>query len=229
MKKIYFTTSWDDGDKLDLKLLNLMNKYGIKGTFYIPGNSKLEKSDIQNIAKNQEIGAHTMTHRELTSISIKEAKKEIENSKLFLEKILNKKIESFCYPRGKYNLEISRLVKKAGFSYARTTKRLLFKNTKNPFINGTTTQTIVFKVDIFKLFIMSRFNPFFIRYIWDWNYYMKLLYKYVSKNGGIVHLWGHSWEIDKFNQWDQLEDFFKFISSQKNVLFITNYEVLKNA
>ena len=30
------TTSWDDGHPLDFKLAELLNKYNLKGTFYIP-------------------------------------------------------------------------------------------------------------------------------------------------------------------------------------------------
>jgi len=26
-----------------------------------------------------------------------------------------------------------------------------------------------------------------------------------------LHIWGHSWEIDKDNSWAKLEDLFKFI------------------
>jgi len=28
--------------------------------------------------------------------------------------------------------------------------------------------------------------------------------------GGVFHIWGHSWEIEKYKMWDELELFFKF-------------------
>ena len=36
MSKLIVTTSWDDGSRLDLKLAELLEKYGISGTFYVP-------------------------------------------------------------------------------------------------------------------------------------------------------------------------------------------------
>ena len=32
---------------------------------------------------------------------------------------------------------------------------------------------------------------------------------------GIYHLWGHSWEIDKFDWWEPLEQLFKIIKDYK--------------
>ncbi len=67
MKKIYFTTSWDDGHKLDLKLSELLAKYNIAGTFYIAKDfqGRMTDEDIIKISKNNEIGAHTITHPNL--------------------------------------------------------------------------------------------------------------------------------------------------------------------
>ena len=223
-----FTTSWDDGHKLDLKLLKLMNKYSIKGTFYISGNCELNKKEIKLISESQEVGAHTMNHKELNSISLKDARKEIVDSKAFVEGIIDKKVISFCYPRGKYNLKVSNLVRNAGFKYARTTRRFDFSLSKNPFLNGTSCQTIIFKADLFKFLKVTNLNPFSIRYIVDWNYFMEKMFRFVQKKGGILHLWGHSWEIDKFDQWMQLEKFFKFISTQKDIEFKTNAELIQN-
>ena len=57
---------------------------------------------------------------------------------------------------------------------------------------------------------------------------MKILLNDVQKKGGIIHLWGHSWEIEKFDQWKMLERFFKFISNVNGIEFKTNYELIKH-
>ena len=36
MKQTYITTSWDDGHQLDLRVAELLTKYRLHGTFYIP-------------------------------------------------------------------------------------------------------------------------------------------------------------------------------------------------
>ena len=47
-----------------------------------------------------EIGSHGVSHKLLSRLNKLEQKKELLNSKLFLEDLLKKKVESFCYPYG---------------------------------------------------------------------------------------------------------------------------------
>ena len=95
-KKLIITTSWDDGSVLDLKLAELLEKYSIKGTFNIPKaylDNPLQQKDIEDIDRKFEIGAHTLTHADLTAISLTEARKEIEGSKAYLEDLLGHSIK----------------------------------------------------------------------------------------------------------------------------------------
>ena len=48
--KIYVTTSWDDGHSLDMKLYNLLEEYGLKGTFYIT-TDRPEQPILENRTK----------------------------------------------------------------------------------------------------------------------------------------------------------------------------------
>jgi len=82
-KKIVFTTSWDDGSKFDLRLCDMFSKYNIRGTFYIPKNFELKTlsdKDIKEILKCHEIGAHTLSHIDLTKTSFGNAEREIKES-----------------------------------------------------------------------------------------------------------------------------------------------------
>ena len=116
MQPAIVTTSWDDGYKPDLRIVQLLQTYKLKGTFYItPFLGDLTDLEIKKIDKSQEIGAHSLTHPRLTKISLVEAKKEIKGSKEYLENILGHSIKMFCYPRGEYNEQIKKLVKESGF------------------------------------------------------------------------------------------------------------------
>jgi peptidoglycan-N-acetylglucosamine deacetylase len=226
---VYVTTSWDDGNELDIRLLKLMNKYGIKGTFYIPIKSdrtNLTKKEIKEISKTQEIGAHTLNHIELANNPYNIQLKEISESKKQMEKITGKPIKSFCYPRGSFDGNSIRAVKESNLKYARTTERFCFKPSKNPLRNGTTCQTIIFKADVFKFLKINNFNPLSLQYVFNWNYFAEKMFLHAKKTNGIFHLWGHSWEIDEFNQWNKLERFFKFLSKQTDVEFITNIKTI---
>jgi peptidoglycan/xylan/chitin deacetylase (PgdA/CDA1 family) len=75
MRKTLVTTSWDDGHNLDLKVAALLDKSGLKGTFYIsPQNrelssaSRLSDENIKLLASQHEVGAHTNTHPHLTRL-----------------------------------------------------------------------------------------------------------------------------------------------------------------
>ena len=123
MSKTIITTSWDDGHPLDLKLSNLLEKYDIPGTFYIPlhnsENSVLSSTKIEELSKKFEIGGHTLNHSVLTELSANEINSEVSSGKKQLEDLCGP-IFSFAYPRGQYNSEVKKIVKNNGFSGART-------------------------------------------------------------------------------------------------------------
>ena len=84
------------------------------------------KSWAQN---NFEIGSHSFDHKNLNTLNDKEIIKQLNESKLFIKKIFSRNVESFSYPYGKYNKEISLLVKKY-YKFAVTTKRSRFDKSK---------------------------------------------------------------------------------------------------
>tara|TARA_B100000941_G_C28465584_1_gene533337 strand:+ start:163 stop:1038 length:876 start_codon:yes stop_codon:yes gene_type:complete len=67
------------------------------------------------------IGSHTESHTLLTRLSYREQLKELKNSKIFLEKIINKNIDTFCYPYGgktSYNNNTLKILKKLKYKLA---------------------------------------------------------------------------------------------------------------
>ena len=55
----------------------------------------------------------------------------------------------------------------------------------------------------------------------------KKQFNYVLENGGVFHLWGHSWEINKNNGWRKLENVVSFIGNRKEVEYIANSGLIK--
>jgi peptidoglycan/xylan/chitin deacetylase (PgdA/CDA1 family) len=62
-----------------------------------------------------QFGAHTVTHPNLTSLPLEQARSEILQSKTSIEKELGKAVRFFAYPGGSFNLEIARIVQQSGF------------------------------------------------------------------------------------------------------------------
>jgi peptidoglycan/xylan/chitin deacetylase (PgdA/CDA1 family) len=233
MKQVYVTTSWDDGHRLDGRLSALLKNYGIKATFYISPRDhefsaaeRLTDAEIQKLSESFEIGAHTMTHPRLDKISDSVAREEIVASKRYLEKLLNKTIVSFCYPGGRYTKSHPPMVREAGFSYARSVRRFDHGFTGTPYEANTTVNTYNHYQDLWKIAKLARFNPWKIRYYFQWDNLAKAMFDRVSELRGVFHLWGHSWEIDQHDDWQKLENVLSYIAGKKQVRYITNGELL---
>ena len=71
----------------------------------------------------QEVGAHTQEHVDLLTISELAAWKQIANSKPVLQNLLDKPVNHFCYPYGKFDERHSTMTKQAQYETATTTVR----------------------------------------------------------------------------------------------------------
>jgi peptidoglycan/xylan/chitin deacetylase (PgdA/CDA1 family) len=81
----------------------------------------LSKNQLVELAGLQvEIGAHTMDHVKLTTVSEDDAIAQVLESKNILEQLTGREIRSFAYPHGAYTEETIDIVKEAGFSNALT-------------------------------------------------------------------------------------------------------------
>ncbi len=121
----------------------MLKEHGLEATFYVaPENQEFARQDlltpqeIRGLSRDFEIGAHSITHRRLPTISEHEAEKEIVESKVVLEQITGKEVKTFCYPGGAYTQLHVQLVKDAGYRYARTVARYAFA-VDDPYEAGT--------------------------------------------------------------------------------------------
>lgn len=233
MKKAVLTTSWDDGHRCDLRLAGMLKEYGLKATFYVaPENQEFAKHDllslpeIRDLSQDFEIGAHSMTHRRLPAISEREAAREIIESKAVLEQIIGKEIKVFCYPGGAYTKLHAQLVKGAGYRYARTVARYTF-TVDDPYEAGTSLHVYNHGLgfELWKIARFVKFQPIKVLRCLEWDVLAKAMFDQVIKEGGIYHIWGHSWEIDEHHDWKRLEDVFRYISASPKVSYVTNGEL----
>jgi peptidoglycan/xylan/chitin deacetylase (PgdA/CDA1 family) len=65
-----------------------------------------------------EIGSHSLSHPLLTTLSVKDQRREIEESKSLLSELCGVEIQSFAYPNGDYDSETRDLVEAAGYANA---------------------------------------------------------------------------------------------------------------
>jgi peptidoglycan/xylan/chitin deacetylase (PgdA/CDA1 family) len=85
-----------------------------------PSMRPMTADEIGALARGgvMEIGAHTLTHPSLPSLSPLHQDAEIREGAVALESILGHPIRGFSYPHGRFTEETIRIVRDAGFAYA---------------------------------------------------------------------------------------------------------------
>lgn len=235
MPKI-ITTSWDDGHPKDFLISELLDKYNLKGTFYIPRtnpeNEVMSEDQLLLLSKNNEIGGHTLHHVGLTNLNIKIVQAEVSGCYDWLKVLLNKDPVSFCFPLGLYNAKVIDCVKQAGFKIARTTELLSVSPNTSSNPVPTTIQVYEHNSATYCKHLMKRFK-FSNMVLWlksaSGSDILKLTDYYINhiiKHDGCFHLWGHSWEIEKFKLWSKMELIFKHISNLPDFKYVWNKDNL---
>lgn len=211
------TLSYDDGSIYDLRLVDIMVKYGLKGTFNI--NSGLfaseEESNQWRLTKkqcvelyksnNMEVAVHGLTHPFLDQLPASAQKYEIMQDRLNLEGEFGSVIRGLAYPYGTFNEQTIAVLKECGIAYARTvvsTGRFDIPD-KWLCMPATCHHNDPRLFDLVDEFLDD-----------DMYGRPKLFY-----------LWGHSYEFADDNNWDLMESFAKRIGNRDGIWYATNMEV----
>lgn len=134
--------TFDDGYQNNLlNAAKILKKYSFTSTCYLVsqriGSSNvwdldkgitqrplMTKSEIREwLNMGQDIGAHSQTHACLDNISNQQCYEEIIGCKKNLENSFKIPIKDFCYPFGRFNEVIEKIVMEAGFNTATTMVR----------------------------------------------------------------------------------------------------------
>ncbi|MFZ0297344.1 MAG: polysaccharide deacetylase family protein [Candidatus Sulfotelmatobacter sp.] len=234
------TTSWDDGDRADLRLAEMLQSRNIGGTFYVPNTPYGERpaltpADLRTLSSEGfEIGAHTVSHKLLWGLTAEELAKEVSPCKPMLEDILGKEVRMFCYSEGRYDSNVIRTLKEAGYWGARTVRMLATRLEFDPFEMPTSVQIVpnrkygyiknvarARKLEGLQVFLrnVSRLD--------NWLELGKSLFDSVLQNGGMMHLYGHSHEIEKLGLWRDLQEMLDYVANRKGVAYVPNCELIR--
>jgi peptidoglycan-N-acetylglucosamine deacetylase len=223
-RETYLTTSWDDGHPLDLRVAELLAKYGLPGTFYVPMTSEhgtMTVAQIRELGAAFEIGAHTLHHVDLTGAPDQQARREIVDSKSWIEDSTGVPCPMFCPPKGRYSGRHLDLIRQAGYRGVRTVELLSLafpRSTAGLLLLPTTVQAQPHGLPAYARNAIKRAA---FRNLWlyiahgrstDWPTLVRSLLNHALKRGGVFHLWGHSWELQENEQWRRLDEVLRFMS-----------------
>lgn len=122
------TFSFDDGTVNDRKMVEILNRYGIKCTFnMIAGridddtNTCVQSEELSSLYQGHEIASHTYSHRHLENLDLGGIAYEIIKDREALETASGKIVQGFAYPYGLREKEgLVQCIGNCGIKYART-------------------------------------------------------------------------------------------------------------
>jgi peptidoglycan/xylan/chitin deacetylase (PgdA/CDA1 family) len=134
----YAAISFDDGMRNNRTVaLPILREYGISATVYVTigyigktspwigagsDGRMLSADEVRELAEaGWELGAHTMTHPDLSTLDYQACREEIEGSKVALEAIGGVRVQTFAYPFGRYGPAAIAAARDSGLAAAVTT------------------------------------------------------------------------------------------------------------
>lgn len=209
-KKHILTMSYDDGSAADRRLVEIFNKYGIRGTFHInsgtlDGTDKIGKNELAALYRNHEVAVHTVNHPYLDRIPAQTAVQEIIQDRQNLEKLCGYPVRGMSYPFGTFNDEVLNALQISGIAYSRTTHST--GNFGLPSNYLTWNPTCHHNKDLIATgdrFLSDLNNP---------------------SRCNLFYVWGHSYEFNNDSNWDLIEAFCDRIAGKEQIWYATNIEI----
>lgn len=222
-KRKAFTLSYDDNITQDERLIELMKKYKIKGTFnLIPGWFASEDAVFPegetyiNVTEKKalelydnefvEVANHGFRHGRMTAQPAIQKMEEIIECRKKLEKMFGRLVTGFAYPYGTYDGEVMTVLEKCGISYARTVCSTYDFNLPE---NWLELHPTCHHADEKLEGLTERF-----------------LTEKVSENPYLFYVWGHTFEFDQQDNWEIIEQLLAKISGREDeIWYATNGEI----
>ena len=226
-KKKAVTFSFDDGVTQDIRLIEILNKYGLKGTFNLdsallglPGalnrdwgkvnHTKVKASEVKALYEGHEIAVHSLTHPSLVGLDEETVIRQVEEDRKALEAICGYPIVGMAYPYGTYNeTVINAIANNTPIRYSRTTENThSFAVQKEGLLAYK--PTAHYREDcleeMIEQFLASE-----------------------AEEDQLFYIWGHSYELDDLNvaiDWETFERLCKKLAGHEDIFYGTNKEIL---
>ena len=221
------TFSYDDGCEDDLKLAEIFNKYGMKGTFNINSSRLLQPDNGLSVADakklisdGHEIAVHGKHHRANGIVRPAEGIKDVLLCREELEKALGCIIRGMAYPdtgitnfsNGTDYNKVKNYLADLGIVYSRT-------------LGGDNNE---FRLpDDWHAWMPTchHENPDIFKFI-DEFLSLDLENNYSAlRHPRLFYIWGHAYEFFCNNNWDRIESICEKLAGRDDIWYATNMEI----
>lgn len=216
------TLSYDDGVQQDIRLMSILNKYGLKCTFnintglfaeegheYPKGQIHRRMSEKEAVSlykdSGHEVAVHALTHPFLEQLPSNLVIKEIMEDRKNIERLFGKIARGMAYPFGTFNDEVVSILKSCGIAYSRT-------------VNSTGSFSI--PSDWLRLPATCHHNDPRLPELTD-----KFINEKPFGTPWLFYLWGHSYEFEANNNWELIENFAEKVGGRDDIWYATNIEI----
>ena len=215
------TLSYDDGVEQDIRLMEIMNRHGLKGTFnlnsgqFVPEGTTFPKGHIHRRlsekavkelygSSGHEVAIHALYHGDLPNTPAAHAIWQVMRDREKLENLFGCIVRGMAYPYGTVTPELAKTLKDCGVAYSRTVE---------------STRRFDMPHDWLRLPATCHHND---------PELMNLARKFVEMNPykpQLFYLWGHSYEFEANDNWEVIEEFAEYIGGRDDIWYATNIEI----
>jgi len=220
------TLSYDDGVEQDIRLIDIMQKHGLKGTFNLSSglyaaegtvykegtiHRRMTKAQCLDLymGSGMEVAVHGYTHPFLEQLPTEIRTLEVLKDREMLEGDFDCIVRGMAYPFGTYNDEVVKTLQQCGIVYSRTT----FSTEKFDIpkdwlrLKATCHHTNPRLMELARNFVENSSN------------------RGPNREPLLFYLWGHSYEFEADNNWNVIEEFAEYIGGKDDIWYATNIDV----
>ena len=203
------TMSYDDGKHADRRLVEIFNRYGIRGTFHLnsglKGPERIPSEEWKALYENHEVSCHTVLHPTISRSPLDQVAVQVLEDRRGLERVMGYPVRGMSYPNGSYSKEIVELLPMLGIEYSRVVGDTHGFDMPENFLTWTST---------------CHHNHNLLENAKAFVELNKTQYLYM------MYVWGHSYEFDRDDNWELIEEFCRMTGGREDTWYATNIEIV---
>lgn len=216
-----FNISYDDGVIQDIRFVELLGRYGLKGTFNLNYGlmhqdftwehecgmtvRRLREQEVASVYEGHEIASHSYSHPYFDNMPETEILKELGADKFFLERLTGREVAGYATPFYYFSDQMEDCVRYCGFEYARISEE------SNDY-------------SIPENFYRWRGSKFH----WD-DDLNDFVQSFLESNQelALCQLVGHSYDLDVMHLWDTMERICHAVAASPEVWAATHIDLVR--